>query len=192
MRRDVRVFTLPGTSVHHARNRCSPSRNRCSPSPGIGVQLGPESASGRPSLEPHEARGRPLRWDAPSPLRSFEQVWTFFYYLARRFQNLNGHGLLAHEALKIPHLLFELTHATEGDDLFSRLDGRLSTALDQPHPIAQNRGRDLQLTRHLSQRRRPRTDALHRGSFEIAREDATTVRLPLEFAHPDPPSLALS
>jgi hypothetical protein len=35
-------------------------------------------------------------------------VWTFFYNLTRRLEDLDGHRLLPDQALQIPDLLLEL------------------------------------------------------------------------------------
>jgi hypothetical protein len=55
-------------------------------------------------------------------------VWTFFYYLTGRLEDLDGHGLLADKALQLLDLLLKLADPAGRDHIFAgRHRGRPAT-----------------------------------------------------------------
>ena len=101
--------------------------------------------AGTPCSEPPSASGRRQPSADPSPTGSFEQAWTFFYQVSSRLEDLDGHRLLADQALELLDLLLELPNPAGRHDVLARRHGRRPAAIHQAHPVPQNGRLDLQL-----------------------------------------------
>jgi hypothetical protein len=107
----------------------------------------------------------------------------FFYYLAGRLEDLDGHGLLAGQALQLLDLLLELADPAGRHDVFAgRHRGRPAT-LDEPHPVPKDARRDPELPGKLGEGLLTRDNPGHRLSLEVDREHPATIGLPCEFRH---------
>jgi hypothetical protein len=111
----------------------------------------------------------------------------FFYYLTGGLEDLDGHGLLADEALQLLDPLLELADpAGRNDVLASRHRGRPAT-LDKPHPVSNDARRNAELSRELGKGLLTRRDPGHGLALERHRKDPPTICLPRKLHHDSQP-----
>ena len=111
----------------------------------------------------------------------------FFYYLPSRLEDLDGHRLLADEALQLLDLLLELADpAGRNHVLASRNRGRPAT-LHQAYPVSNDARRNAELSRELGKGLLTRRDPGHRLALERHRKDPPTICLPRKLHHDSQP-----
>src|SRR6266487_1356692 len=177
-------------ALHSWPSDASPRGSRRAPRcPRLGGRNGPAAAEHADTqcCEPPSTTGRPPPLALRSPTGSFEQVWTFFYQLPGRFQDLDGHRLLAHQTLQILDLLLELPNSTGRNHVLSCSHRRRPAPIDQVHPIAQDRGLNLQLPGKLRQSLLAGMNSAYRLPLKLDRKDATPICLPAYPLHRRPP-----
>jgi len=115
----------------------------------------------------------------------------FFYNLSRRLEDLDGHRLLAYEALQVLNLLLKLPQPADRHHVFTGLYRSGAAAFVKLHPTPDNGRLDVELACDRGQRRLPAADPFNCCPFELGREHTTTVGFPREVPHAEPPFVAL-
>jgi len=111
----------------------------------------------------------------------------FFYDLPGRLEDLDGHRLLADEALQLLDLLLELADPAGRYDVLAGGHRGRPASLHQAHPVSNDARRNAELSRELGKGLLTRRNPGHRLPLERHRKDPSTIRLPRKLLHDSQP-----